>query len=101
MITTARVLHALVGIVVLLITLSIVLRVAGGNPRNTIVSGLHDVGHFLVGPFSNVFLIKDPKASIAVNWGLAAVVYLVAGWLIAALIDRGAPRPAHRPKRSS
>ena len=35
-----------------------------------------------------------PKVSIAVNWGVAALVYLIVGGLIARLIARAAPRPA-------
>jgi hypothetical protein len=92
MITLARVIHAVVGVVVLLIVLAIVLRVAAANGHNAIVRDIHDAARALVGPFRNVFLIRNPKDAIAVNWGLAAVVYLLAGWSVAALLDRAAPR---------
>jgi hypothetical protein len=86
----ARVLHAIVALVVLLIVVAIVLRLAAANGHNTIVRDIHDAARALVGPFQNTFLIRNPRDSITVNWGLAAVVYLLAGWSIAALVDRAA-----------
>jgi hypothetical protein len=54
------------------------------------------VAKALVGPFKDIFSIKNPKVSIAVNWGLAAVVWLVVGSVIASLIARIAPRGTAR-----
>jgi hypothetical protein len=42
-----------------------------------------------------VFKIKDAKEALAVNWGIAAVVYLIVGSLLASLIARMAPRGVH------
>jgi hypothetical protein len=75
------------------IVAAIILKIAGANPANVIVRDIHDVGKVLVGPFHNVFTIKNPKTSIAANWGLAAVVWLVVGSVIASLLARLAPRP--------
>jgi hypothetical protein len=86
-------------VVVLLIVVAIVLRLASANGHNALVRDIHDAARTLVGPFQNVFLIKNPKDSITVNWGLAAVVYLLAGWSVAALVDRAAGRA--RPARGS
>jgi hypothetical protein len=79
--------------VVGIIVAAIVLRVLDANTSNAIVSHIHDAANWLVGPFHHLFSIKNPKVSIAVNWGLAALVYLVVGGLIARLIARAAPRP--------
>jgi hypothetical protein len=95
MVAIARLVRLIVGLVVLVIVAAIVLRVAGANPGNVIVKDVHDVARALVGPFKNVFTIKNPKASIAANWGLAAVVWLVVGGLIAGLIARAAPSGVH------
>jgi hypothetical protein len=95
MVAIARLVRLIVGLVVLVIVAAIVLRVAGANPGNVIVKDVHDVARALVGPFKNVFTIKNPKASIAANWGLAAVVWLVVGGLIAKLIARAAPSGVH------
>jgi hypothetical protein len=94
MLAVARVVRVLVGIVVLLIVAAIVLRVLGANASNTIVRDIHDVARTLVGPFKNVFSIKNAKLSLAVNWGLAALVWLVVGSLVARLIARAAPSGA-------
>ena len=91
MLTLARLVRLLVGIAVALIVAAILLRVLGANASNTIVSDIHDAGHWLVGPLHNLFSIKNAKLSIAVNWGLAALIYLVVGGFIARLIARAAP----------
>lgn len=91
----ARLVRLVTAIVVLIILAAIVLRLLGANPSNSIVRGIHDAGRALVGPFHNVFTIKDPKASIAANWGLAAAVYLIVGSFIASLISRLAPAGVH------
>ena len=88
----ARIVRVVTYLAALVIVVAIVLRVAGANPANAIVRDIHDVGKALVGPFHNVFTIKNPKASIAVNWGLAAVVWVVVGSVISSLLVRIAPR---------
>jgi H+/gluconate symporter-like permease len=93
MIGIARLVRLAVAVVVVIIVAAIVLRVLGANASNTIVSHIHDAAKWLVGPFDNMFSISKPKVSIAVNWGLAALVYLIVGSLIARLIARAAPRP--------
>ncbi len=87
----ARIVRVIVGIIVALIVAAILLRVFGANPSNAIVKDIHDAASFFVGPFKNLFSIKNAKASIAVNWGIAAVVYAVVGGFIARLIARAAP----------
>lgn len=97
----ARLIRLIVGIAVLIIVAAIILRVVGANASNSIVRDVHDVGNALVGPFKNVFSIKNAKVSMAVNWGLAAVVYLIVGGFIARFIARLAPRgvPPAEPVR--
>lgn len=91
MLGIGRLVRLAVTVVVAIIVAAIILRVLGANPSNAIVSHIHDAAKWLVGPFDNVFSISKPKLSIAVNWGLAAVVYLIVGGLIARLIARAAP----------
>ena len=92
MLAIARLVRLVATIVVLILVAAIVLRVAGANPGNTIVHDIHSVGATLAGPFKNVFSVKNPKTAMAVNWGLAAVVYMLVGHVIASLIARLAPR---------
>lgn len=84
----ARLIRVVTMIVVLVIVLAIILRILSGNPHNVIVRDIHDAGQWLVGPFKNVFSVKGAKLNLAVNWGLAAVVYALLGVLIATLVTR-------------
>ena len=44
------------------------------------------VGIDLAGPFDGMFTLNSADATIAVNWGIAAVVYLIVGAVVAWLI---------------
>jgi hypothetical protein len=88
----ARVVRLVAWGVALVIAAGIVLRLLSANMGNVIVRDIHDAGSFLVGPFKNVFSLSNPKANMAANWGLAAVVYVIVGSLIASFIARLAPR---------
>jgi hypothetical protein len=82
----ARVVHLVVGVVVLIIVAGILLVVLKANPTNGIVSDVHGWARSLVGPFAGIFSLRNPRAAIGVNWGVAAVVYSLAGGLIVRLI---------------
>jgi uncharacterized protein YggT (Ycf19 family) len=83
----ARVVSLITAIVVGIIVIGIVLVLLKANPTNQIVSFFHDTAKTLVGPFKDVFSIKGRKG-IAVNWGLAAVVYAIVGGFIVRLLSR-------------
>jgi hypothetical protein len=87
----ARLIRTVAWIVAAIIVAAILLRVLGANPHNTVVSDVHDAGAWLVGPFKSIFSVGSAKASMAVNWGIAAIVYLAVAHLLAGLIMR-APR---------
>jgi hypothetical protein len=84
----ARVIHLIVSIVVLIIVAGILLVVLKANPTNSIVSQVHDWARSLAGPFDGIFSFHNANVTIAVNWGIAAVVYLFVGGLIARLLSR-------------
>jgi len=86
--TAARGRSCHTSIVVGIIVLGIVLVLLEANPRNTIVEAVLDAARFLAGPFDDIFDPSGRKTRIAVNWGLAAVVYAIAGGLIARLLRR-------------
>ena len=44
--------------------------------------------HWLAGPFDGMFSFHSAKTAIAVNWGIAALVYLIVGGLIVRLLGR-------------
>lgn len=81
---------ALIGaIVAAIIVLGIVLVLLKANPQNAIVKDVHDAAKALVGPFDGMFTIKHrQRAEIAVNWGIAAVVWFTVSRLIAGLLHR-------------
>ena len=64
------------------LALHIALVLLDANSANAIVMFLRRVAGWLVGPFQMLFTPKDPKAQVAVNQGLAAVVYLAVGGAI-------------------
>ena len=81
-----RIVRTAAGAVAALIVIGIILQLLSANPHNVVVSDIHDAGAWLVSPFRNVFTVKDPNWHIVLNWGLAAVVYLLVGGLLARLI---------------
>ena len=87
----ARIVALILSVVVLIIVAGILLVVLKANPADSIVSEVHSWAHWLAGPFDGMFSFHSANDAIAVNWGIAAVVYLFAGVLIARLVGR-----AHR-----
>jgi hypothetical protein len=84
----ARVVRLITALVVGLIVVGIVLVVLDANASNGLVKALLDAARWLVGPFKGIFSLDSHKATVAVNWGLAAVVYGAVGTLIARLLAR-------------
>ncbi len=91
-----RIVLIVTALVVGAIVLGILLVVLEANLNNPVASFLHSVAEWLVTPFKALFTLKQEKTQVAVNWGVAAIVYLVAGILIARLVTLGAPRLAGR-----
>jgi hypothetical protein len=91
MLLVARIVRTIATLIALLIVAAIVLRVLDANATNSIVKDVHDGANFFASPFSSLFSLHNPKAHIAVNWGIAAVVYFAVGHFIASLIARMAP----------
>ena len=96
----ARAVKVIVGIVVALIVLGILFALLEANPRNGIVSAVNDIGRALVGPFEDLFTRRDAKEEIAINWGIAAVVYFVIGSVIASVLTRLAGAASARRGRT-
>ena len=84
----ARIVRLITSLVVGLLLLAIVLVLLEANRDNAIVEALLDAGAWLAEPFDNVFSMDSRKERIAVNYGLAALVYGIAGALIARLLRR-------------
>jgi hypothetical protein len=82
----ARIVQLAVSIVVAIIVAGILLVVLKANPANSIVSEIHSWARWLAGPFDGVFSFRNANTAIAVNWGVAAVVYLFVGVVIVRLL---------------
>src|ERR1700716_1523863 len=92
----ARLIMAIAVLIALLIALAIVLRDVDANPRNTIVKGIHDGANFFAGAFTGLVTFKGhAKREITVDWGIALLVYLIVGSLIARSIQRLGYRGLH------
>jgi len=84
----ARLVMLVASIVAAIIVAGILLVVLEANPSNTIVEWVTDAARWLAGPFKELFTIDNAKTQVAVNWGIAAVVYYVVASLIARLLRR-------------
>jgi hypothetical protein len=82
----ARVITLAAGIVALIIALGIAFIVLKAAPGNTIVSDIHSWAKWLVSPFDGMFHLHSARGPIALNWGIALVVYLVLGSLLTRLV---------------
>ena len=85
--TLARVVRLVIGIIVLIIVAGIVLVLLKANAANAIVSDVHDAARWFAGPFDGIFSFHSARTTLAINWGIAAVIYLIVGGLIARLLN--------------
>jgi len=85
----ARLVMTAASLIALLIVLAIVLRDVDANTSNSIVKGIHEGANFFAGAFTGLITFTGhPKRAITVNWGIAAIVYLIVGAVIAGFIRR-------------
>lgn len=67
-------------LIAVLIALAVVLRDVDANPSNTIVKGIHEGANFFAGAFTGLIRFDGhPKRAITVDWGIALLVFLIAG----------------------
>jgi hypothetical protein len=92
---TARLVGALFAVVLLL---RVGLAFFAVNPSNLIVGWIVRFSDVLVLEFRDLFLPKDPRMGLAVNYGLAAVFWLVAGMLVGWLLSGVGRLAAGRPR---
>lgn len=82
------VIRTIAGIIAAIIIIGIVLVLIKANPDNDIVNFIHDIGAFFARPFRDLFPRSNPREDILVNWGIAALAYLILGAIIARLARR-------------
>ncbi len=86
----ARVVSLMAALAALVLAGYVVFVVFGANPHNPIVSAVTGWADGLVLWFQDLFTPQDPKVRVLVNYGLAALAYLVAGRVAARVIRMGA-----------
>jgi hypothetical protein len=86
--TLARIVNLIVTAVAALIVAGALLVVLKANPTNDVVQWVTDAARWLAGPFDGMFELDSARWTIALNWGIAAAVYLVVGRLIARFLAR-------------
>jgi hypothetical protein len=89
LLTLARIIRLIGFAVAAILVAAILFVVFEANPDNGIVSTVSDWARWLAGPFKDLFTIDNAKTEIAVNYGLAALVYVAIAGLIARLLARG------------
>src|SRR3954449_12443874 len=88
MLLIANLVRTVAAVVVGILVIAIVLVLVGANPHNDIVHWLRDAAAWLAGPFAGIFHLDSAKATLALNWGIAAIVYAVVAGLISHLLVR-------------
>jgi len=74
--------------VAIVLVLGIVLVVLEANASNDLVQLVRDAANFLAGPFDGLFNLERFKVEVAVNWGIAALVWYAVARLVARLLLR-------------
>jgi hypothetical protein len=84
----AAVIRIVGGLFVLILVAHVVLTLGGANPANEIARFVaHWADRLQVG-FRGLFTPADARTRIIVNYGLAAVFWLVVSWILVRLIRR-------------
>lgn len=86
--TVANVIRSVVGVVVTIFVLHVLFAVFGANQGNEFVSVVYTLAKTLVLGLGDVFTPEDAVLGVVLNYGLAALLYLVAGQLITKAIRR-------------
>ena len=101
----ALVLMAAAVVIALVIALGILLADVGANGGNAIVKGIHESANLVAGSFTGMIRFTGhPKRAISVNWGIAALVYLLVGAIVARVVfgvGRGGLRFEQRHRTSA
>jgi hypothetical protein len=84
----ARAVILLTSAIALVLIAGILLVVLEANRSNELVQFVRDAASLLAGPFDGLFTLDSNKAEKAVNWGIAAVVWIAIGRLVARLLLR-------------
>jgi hypothetical protein len=88
----AKIINVVFLLIFLIIVLGIFLYVLGANQDNAVVGWIVGTAAWLAGPFRNLFLLDNNNVQVALNWGLAALVYLIVGIVLVRMVERTVDR---------
>lgn len=86
--TVATVLRVIGLIIVAILVIHIVLTVFGANPANTFATFVRDGAQMFSLGLTDLFTFPDPKLAAGVNYGIAAVIWLVITSIVVGLVRR-------------
>ncbi len=94
----ANLFRGIAGLIAGVIAAGVLLVVLNADEDNEIVSTVLDIGRFFQDPFGRMFDLERGKEhlQIAINWGIAAAVYLAIGFALAAIVQAVAGRRTAR-----
>lgn len=72
----------------LVLVIHVILTVGNANPANGITSFFADVADPIALGFKNLFTPSDPKLSVLVNYGIAALFWLIVSAVLAKILRR-------------
>ena len=84
--TTATVVLVIAGIIAGFIALAILLVIVDANQGNMIVNAIVEIGSFFSTPFHDMFPQRNAEMNVLVNWGLAALAYILIGGIVARFV---------------
>jgi branched-subunit amino acid transport protein AzlD len=86
--TLANVIHLIVGIIVSIFLLHILFVVFEANQDNGFVDGIYNIAKVFVLGLGDVFTPDDAKVGVVLNYGFAALIYLIISQLIVRALNR-------------
>ena len=86
--TVANIVRLVTGVVVAIFVLHILFTVFDANQGNEFVSFVYGAAKVLVLGLGDVFTPNDALLGVVLNYGLAALVYLVVGQLVIKMLRR-------------
>ncbi|GLZ06068.1 hypothetical protein Acsp03_35340 [Actinomadura sp. NBRC 104412] len=84
----AGVIHLVAGFVVAVFLLHMLFVVFEANQDNGFVNGIYNLAKVLVLGLGDVFTPDDAKLGVVLNYGLAALLYLIVAQLIVRVLNR-------------
>jgi hypothetical protein len=86
MVLAARLVRLAALVVCAIIALAAIFILLDANAGNWVVSHVRDWGKTLAGPFDGIFHLDSAKGTVALNYGIAIIVYAIVAGLIVRLL---------------